>query len=226
MAREQAKGLAVEQATAQTLASTARNLKDLLRRLADERAAAAARLADQERARQEDWQAARAAFKLVPGALLPPVQGRLLHAFAADNGLGRPLQGQILAAMTGEHVLAPADGTVEFAGPFRSYDQLVIINPGAGHLVLLAGMSDISVEQGQSIRAGEPLGTMGDGKSALSLATGLPKPAGPVLYVEIRTGSDPVDPAPWLNNPAAAASAAPISTTASGVADVNNVKVE
>jgi septal ring factor EnvC (AmiA/AmiB activator) len=88
------------------------------------------------------------------------------------------------------------DGRVEFAGPFRSYGELLILNAGEGYLVLLAGMTQISAEIGQSIRAGEPVGTMGDGPSSVALIGDI-ELTRPVLYIEFRLNNEPVDPSPW-----------------------------
>jgi murein hydrolase activator len=58
-------------------------------------------------------------------------------------------------------------------------------------------MKQISAEIGQSVRAGEPVGSMGDGPSSVALIGGLTDIARPVLYVEFRKESEPVDPSPW-----------------------------
>jgi septal ring factor EnvC (AmiA/AmiB activator) len=94
-------------------------------------------------------------------------------------------------------IIAPADGKVEFAGPFRSYGQLLILNAGEGYLVLMAGMKEISAEIGQSVRAGEPVGIMGKGPSSVTLLGDQVQEARPVLYVEFRKNGEAVDSAPW-----------------------------
>ena len=83
-----------------------------------------------------------------------------------------------------------------FAGPFRSYGELLIINAGGGYYVVLAGMERISVEVGQFVLAGEPVATMGDGsiRTASALALGA---AQPILYVEFRKDGAAIDPGPW-----------------------------
>jgi septal ring factor EnvC (AmiA/AmiB activator) len=83
-------------------------------------------------------------------------------------------------------VISPADGKVEFAGPFRSYGQLLILDAGEGYLVLMAGMKEISADMGQSVRAGEPVGIMGKGPSSVTLLGDQIQEARPVLYVEFR----------------------------------------
>ena len=69
-----------------------------------------------------------------------------------------------IATRTGGQVSSPADGWVVYAGPFRSYGQLLIINAGDGYHVLLAGMERIDVQLGQFVLAGEPVAAMASPK--------------------------------------------------------------
>ena len=83
-----------------------------------------------------------------------------------------------------------------YAGPFRNYGQLLILNAGGGYHVLLAGMDRISVDLGQFVLTGEPVAVMGSGSQiAATLATGSSQP---VLYVEFRKDGTPVDPRPMV----------------------------
>ena len=106
------------------------------------------------------------------------------------------MQGDMVATQSGAIVTAPADGSVLYAGPFRSYGQLLILNAGDGYHVVLAGMSRINVAPGQSVLAGEPVGAMGEARVASTSASGNAN-ATPELYVEFRKDGKPVDPAPW-----------------------------
>ena len=81
-----------------------------------------------------------------------------------------------------------------YAGAFRSYGQLLILNAGGGYHVLLAGMDRISVDLGQFVLTGEPVAVMGDGSQAATVTT---EPKQPVLYVEFRKDGTPIDPSPW-----------------------------
>ena len=82
-----------------------------------------------------------------------------------------------------------------YAGAFRNYGQLLILNAGGGYHVLLAGMERISVDLGQFVVTGEPVAVMGGGaQSAAAIAGGATQP---VLYVEFRKDGVPVDPGPW-----------------------------
>jgi murein hydrolase activator len=139
----------------------------------------------------------RIAFAKAKGTLQLPVAGTLLKAFGADTGLGHTLPGLALKTEANAQIISPVAGKVEFAGLFRSYGGLVIINPGDGYLVLLAGMDKILTVTGQSIKAGEPLGEMGLKSAELAISNDLTNQNFPVLYVEFRKNTDPIDPSPW-----------------------------
>ncbi len=92
-----------------------------------------------------------------------------------------------------------------YAGPFRNYGQVLILNAGSGYHVVLAGMDRISVNVGQFVLTGEPVAVMiggapGNGSQAMATqATGniALSPEKPVLYVEFRKDGTPIDPSPW-----------------------------
>ncbi|SUU87934.1 septal ring factor EnvC (AmiA/AmiB activator) [Aminobacter aminovorans] len=194
------------------LAARAESLKDLIASL-DKQAAKQA--ADAEAARKAAEAAAKAAnepvvpvvpeanqlvasapFSLLQGQLALPVAGRIKRRFGADDGIGGTMLGDMVATQSGAIVTAPADGSVLYAGPFRSYGQLLILNAGDGYHVVLAGMSRISVAPGQSVLAGEPIGAMGEARVASTSASENAN-ATPELYVEFRKDGKPVDPTPW-----------------------------
>ena len=77
------------------------------------------------------------------------------------DGLGGTERGITISSNPNAVVTAPADGWVHFAGPYRGYGHLLIINAGNGYHVVLAGMDRLSVEIGQFVLAGEPLGFLG-----------------------------------------------------------------
>jgi murein hydrolase activator len=81
-----------------------------------------------------------------------------------------------------------------YAGEFRSYGQILIINGGGGYNVLLAGLSQVDVQVGQFVLAGEPIGTMTQQPKASKTKIG---DNAPVLYVEFRKDQRPIDPDPW-----------------------------
>ncbi len=136
------------------------------------------------------------AFERTRGLLPLPVAGERLRDFGAPDGLGGTVRGLMLATRPRSAVSAPADGWVVFAGPFRTYGQLVIVNVGGGYHVLLAGMERITVEVGQFVLAGEPVAEMGE-RPAATNATADVGSDRPVLYVEFRKDGTTIDPTPW-----------------------------
>lgn len=199
-----AKDLDAEKNRAETLAAQAKTLKQLLANLEAAKIEAEAKKTAEAKAREQAERLKLAAHSKPAiaiseqlGKLAYPVQGDILKQFGDDNGLGSTLEGVAIATTAGQNVISPVDGRVEFAGPFRSYGQLLILNAGEGYLVLCAGMKQISAEIGQSIKAGEPLGIMGEGPSSVALIGGEQELARPVLYVEFRKNNEPVDPALW-----------------------------
>jgi len=201
---EREKALDAERARAGILARQVDNLKDLIARL-EQGLDPAAR--ETREAARSDSRPALSAFR-DPGRLAPavafaslrgqvpiPVNGVKLKEFGGPDGNGGTEKGLSIATRAGAQVTAPADGWVVYAGPFRSYGQLLILNVGGGYHVLLAGMDRISVDLGQFVLTGEPVAVMGSGSHiAAILTTGSSQP---VLYVEFRKDGVPVDPGPW-----------------------------
>lgn len=130
------------------------------------------------------------------GHMTLPAIGAGVKNFGDDDGSGLTLKGIQIAARPGSAVTSPADGWVVYAGTFRSYGKLLIINGGGGYHVVLAGMERINVEIGQFVLAGEPVGEMGEKKLAAAPNADI-KTGQPVLYVEFRKDGSPIDPGPW-----------------------------
>jgi septal ring factor EnvC (AmiA/AmiB activator) len=135
------------------------------------------------------------AFASAKGLLAMPVNGVRIRDFGGSDGAGGAEKGISLATRPRAQVTTPCDGWVVYAGPFRSYGQLLILNAGGGYHVLIAGMERISVNIGQFVLTGEPVATMGSTSQVASiLATNASRP---VLYVEFRKDGTPIDPGPW-----------------------------
>src|SRR5437762_2070559 len=135
------------------------------------------------------------AFASAKGLFAMPVNGSKIRDFGGSDGVGGVEKGISLATRPGSQVTTPCDGWVVYAGPFRSYGQLLILNAGGGYHVLIAGMERISVTIGQFGLTGEPVATMGSTSQVASiLATNASQP---VLYVEFRKDGTPIDPGPW-----------------------------
>jgi septal ring factor EnvC (AmiA/AmiB activator) len=134
------------------------------------------------------------AFVNATGRLPMPAQGRQVLRFGEKTQYGGQSKGIVLETRQGAQVASPCDGWIVYAGEFRSYGQLLIINAGGGYHVLLAGLSQIDVQPGQFVLAAEPVGTMsGWSQQTQPAATN----NAPVLYVEFRKDGRPIDPDPW-----------------------------
>jgi murein hydrolase activator len=135
------------------------------------------------------------AFASAKGLLALPVNGTKIRAFGGSDGVGGVEKGISLATRPGAQVTTPCDGWVVYAGPFRSYGQLLILNAGGGYHVLIAGMGRISVNIGQFVLTGEPVATMGTTSQVASILAA--NVSQPVLYIEFRKDGTPIDPGPW-----------------------------
>ena len=126
-------------------------------------------------------------FALARGSLLYPVAGRTSGQYGESVRRGMTRKGLIIETRASAQVVAPYGGKVVFAGNFRGYGQLLIIDHGEGYHTLLSGMKRIDGVMGQYLRLGEPIGVMGN------LGANRPK-----LYVELRRNNQPINPKPWL----------------------------
>jgi len=171
------------------LAREARDLETLLSRLEKERPAA------ESGAFTAPSLAAGAAFAKAKGLLPYPAPGRVVERFG-EKITGGTAKGIKIETRAGAPVLAPFDGQIIFAGPFRTYGLLLIIAHGDGYHSLLAGLSRIDGEVGQWVLAGEPVGVLpatrvaaGEGQGGVGSAS---------LYLEFRKNGAPFNPLPWL----------------------------
>lgn len=118
-----------------------------------------------------------------PRSLGVPVKGELVRRFGQSRSEG-------VAWRTGPsaQVLAPAAGSIEYAGPLKGWGGVVILRLDGGYRVVLAGMDRVAGLTGRRVQAGEPVGRMTADRD------------GPrELYLEVRRDGAPVDPTPWLD---------------------------
>src|SRR6478735_4256286 len=133
-------------------------------------------------------------FDSAKGSLTLPAQGKRLKRFGDADDAGGTIKGITLQTRPEARITAPSDGWVVYAGPFRSYGQLLILNTGGGYHVLLAGMSRIDASLGQFVLTGEPVAVM---SAPGPTSQGSNENSRPVLYVEFRKDGKPIDPDPW-----------------------------
>jgi len=206
-----------ERRRVQQLVREAQTLKELISRMEAEiasagRAAAAARAVPPPS--QNPAQAAalapgalrdlarlqpKVAFQDTKGTLFLPATGPVLKTFGTPDGLGGRESGTSIETARFALVTTPVDGWISFAGSYRSYGQVLIINAGNGYHIVLTGLDRVSVETGQFVLAGEPIASMGNspaGALVSEAGTGLP-----VVYIELRKDGVPIDPGPWWAKP-------------------------
>lgn len=217
--RENSEQLAEEKRRAAELAARATNLEGLIASLESEidsvrKAAEAARreeerrksLSEAERQKERDAAgeavpdknriAPAYAFSDLKGKLDYPVAGEVLRRFGDADGTGHASQGLVIASRPEALVTAPADGSVVFAGTFRSFGEMIILNLGDGYHMVLSGMDQVKVRPGRFVFAGEPIAAMGVKRVASATALALETDR-PTLYIELSKDKTPVDSRPW-----------------------------
>jgi septal ring factor EnvC (AmiA/AmiB activator) len=116
-----------------------------------------------------------------------PARGRIVENWGANQGGGQIARGLTIEPRENAAVVAPFDGIVAFAGPFRGYGPILILEHSGGYHSILAQMGRIDAVAGQAVTAGEPVGRAGTSERGT-----------PVLYVELRRNGLPIDPSPLL----------------------------
>jgi len=125
-------------------------------------------------------------FLTAAGNYLVPASGTLVESYGKANEVGLTSQGLAYTTRAGAQVVAPYDGRVLFAGPFKGYGEILIVEHSDGYHSLLAGLTRLDVSVGQWLIAGEPVGVMPKGEDK------------PRLYLELRHDGQPINPLPWL----------------------------
>lgn len=125
-------------------------------------------------------------FSSAKGKLPLPVSGKIIARYGKSTESGRD-KGIVIETRPQAAVFSPYDGQIAFAGSFRHYGLLLIIDHGEGYHTLLAGMTEINGQVGQHLLAGEPVGQM-DIKETQK----------PTLYMELRREGSPINPHPWF----------------------------
>lgn len=219
LSRSNAAELEAERKRSGELAGKATSLEGLVDSMESEiasvrDAAAAARQAEENRKLMTDEQRAQAKaladsgvpdknriapaypFGELKAKLEVPVTGDILRQFGDADGTGHEAMGMTVATNPETVVTAPADGLVVFAGAFRSYGQMIILDAGDGYHLVLSGMDTINTRQGKFVFSGEPLAVMGAKRVASATALAL-ETNRPTLYIEFRKDGKPVDSRPW-----------------------------
>ncbi len=122
-----------------------------------------------------------------PLVLRPPVAGAIVRRFGQDMPTGGKSPGLSIRTDKGQAIVAPAAGTVEYAGALNGWGAVLILRSQGAYHVVLAGLDQITASAGQSVAAGAPIGKMPDHVSS-----------DPELYMEVRENGEPADPERWL----------------------------
>jgi len=138
-----------------------------------------------------------------PGALPLPAAGTVLRRFGEVDPAGVARPGVTLATLPDALVTAPVAGSLRYVGPLLDYGNVMILEPAADILLVLAGLGEAYVDPGEIVAAGTPLGLMsGRGGRADGDGPGAPGGAAVIrsetLYIEVRQDRRPVDPATWF----------------------------
>ncbi len=145
-----------------------------------------------------------AAPDLTPSADLPlPVQGTVLRAFNSPDAAGISRPGIVITARPRALVTTPVAATLLFRGPLLDYGNVIIIEPAQDVLFVIGGLAEVYGEAGQVLPAGAPLGLLGgDSPSVDAILTqgdpGSTAVATQTLYLEVRDGQSPINPATWF----------------------------
>ncbi len=137
------------------------------------------------------------------GTLPLPVQGRILRRAGEPDAAGISRPGLVIVTRPRALVTTPAAATIRYRGPLLDYGNVIILEPQAGILLVLAGLDVVYGDAGEVVPGGSPVGLMGGNDSGddifLNQTT---RPTGAerseTLYMELRQGNIPVDPETWF----------------------------
>lgn len=143
------------------------------------------------------------AFIAAKGDMSLPVEGVLLSGYRQADAAGVSRPGILVATPPRALVTAPWPGTVRYAGPLLDYGNVIILEPEAGYLLVLAGLGEVFAGTGAVVRWDDPLGLMaGQSQTAqgnlIAGADADGRSRQETLYIELRADGGTVDPAPWF----------------------------
>ncbi len=172
------KDLAAQKKKVAKISSQAKNLQDLVSKLDEERTRSQ-KTAETQKKRVVGQKPPK------PGQPRLPLPGIIKTGYSEPDNFGAPSQGLDIEGRAGALVVAPMGGIIQFAGYFKNYGNMVIIEHQKGWHSLIAGLENLDTVVGQSVGAGEPLGVLHKSSSGQK----------PVLYYELRHKGKPVNPA-------------------------------
>ncbi len=176
-----------QEAALREISSQAQNLQDLVSRIEErEKQAEVARVA----ALDEPAQAASPRPRPTPipkaGSAQLPIAGLIRVGYKQIDDIGAESRGLTIEGRSGALVVSPMGGVVRYAGFFKNYGEIIIVEHQKDYHSLIAGLARIDTVVGQSVAAGEPVGTLSKSSSG---------GGNPTLYYELRLNGVPVNPA-------------------------------
>lgn len=146
-------------------------------------------------------------FESARGTLSLPALGSLLRRAGEADAAGIRRPGMIIATAPAALVTAPWPATIRYRGPLLDYGNVMIVEPAKGYLLVLAGLDTVYGETGDVLARGAPIGLMGGAEPAaeefgMGFVAAAQEGGGAgrseTLYIELRVGKEPVDPAEWF----------------------------
>jgi len=142
-------------------------------------------------------------FDAMKGQLPLPVYGTLLRDYQEADAAGVRRPGILISAPPVSLVTSPVAATIRYLGPLLDYGNVIILEPEAGYLIVLAGLGQVYGEVGQILGQGEPVGLLrgtdpAAGDFLVEAREGSREIQAETLYIEIRAERDAVDPGIWF----------------------------
>lgn len=191
LVQETQSGIQIQEAALREISKEAQNLKDLVARIEERerqmREEERTRLASPSSASEEPVRAARSRPTPLPkaGSAQLPISGTIKIGYGETDDIGAKSQGLTIEGRPGALVVTPMGGVVRYAGTFKNYGRIIIVEHQKDYHSLIAGLARIDTVVGQSVSAGEPVGILGK-----SSGDG----GNPSLYFELRHEGQPVNP--------------------------------
>lgn len=142
-------------------------------------------------------------FSQAKGTLTLPVSGKLLRAFNEADAAGIRRPGLLIATRPLALVTTPWPATLRYRGPLLDYGNVMILEPTAGTLLILAGLDQVYGEVGQVLPSATALGLMGGEELIINSflpgsVNGTGSELTETLYIELRINEEPLDPTQWF----------------------------
>ncbi len=139
----------------------------------------------------------------IKGAIALPVAGQVIRAYNEADAAGIERPGVLIATRPRALVTTPVSATVRYAGPLLDYGNVIVLEPAADILWVIAGLAEVFGEVGQIIPDGRPIGLMGGTSPGAQdilteTAQGSAGQRTETLYLEVRDRQSAIDPATWF----------------------------